>query len=447
MQNQLNRHKIVSFCQKLFYYYGFFSLVSLVFVNPWWDVFIKNLENRWAHDFKTPAVQYFVVCLLLGPGLIFFGKILNKVRRKFHMFFICLVGILCVVFLFDRLVLVKYGLSIWISDPVVHARHRPNSVRQWRNEYGPNDEVKYLKTNRYGYHDDDFPLLKPDDEFRVLVLGDSVVLGPHANLSETFCEQLQSLMSKRQPSKKYYYYQVMNTGIIGYGLEQQYEIFQEMLRFKPDMVFATFTLSDLVEDYVRDKKLGGSGFNNEGIIQVPNSFIGYLFHETGIGRLLLSAIWSSVKSSHDELKNKYTIEHMLENMDEEWVGEAFQRTLGNLQNIYDLGKTNNLEVVLIVSPRNYQLVAGHESLIIQKTVRDHAIKNGIEVIDLAPVFGQLWYLDIRNEILKGASAKDVDQFATRLLLKYFVDPSHYTPEGHRIIAELMYDSLKRKKLF
>jgi hypothetical protein len=92
-----------------------------------------------------------------------------------------LLGTLLVIFIIDRVLLTKYPLPRWESDPVLHYKHRPGTYT-WGKRY----DNKPIHINRYGFHDDDFPEKKADGELRGLIVGDSIVMGHGVTAAETF---------------------------------------------------------------------------------------------------------------------------------------------------------------------------------------------------------------------------------------------------------------------
>lgn len=80
------------------------------------------------------------------------------------------VTVVSMILLPDRFLLVIFGLSYWVPDPVLGYRHRPNAVRVQGSRLMPSQDHRLhgarTRINRYGHHDDDFPMIKPRDELR-----------------------------------------------------------------------------------------------------------------------------------------------------------------------------------------------------------------------------------------------------------------------------------------
>lgn len=59
--------------------------------------------------------------------------------------------------------------------------------------------------SKYGHHDENFPLKKNNNEFRGIIIGDSITMGHGVTNGEAFPNQLEHILKKRltimKPSK------------------------------------------------------------------------------------------------------------------------------------------------------------------------------------------------------------------------------------------------------
>lgn len=116
-------------------------------------------------------------------------------------------------------------------------------------------EPYYIKINSDGFRDREYPLKKPDDSFRIVVLGDSFTFGWGVNIEETFTFQLEKILNEKRLEKNF---EVLNFGVPGVNTEQEIEHFtKKALKYSPDLVILGFTNNDdeslkfytLIEDY------------------------------------------------------------------------------------------------------------------------------------------------------------------------------------------------------
>jgi hypothetical protein len=90
-----------------------------------------------------------------------------------------------------------------------------------------------LRTNANGFRDRERALAKPDDVFRIVVLGDSFVEAYQVQDDETFTRQLEQQLGNK--------FEVINLGIGGYGTAQALRMLKEIgLAYSPDLVLLSF---------------------------------------------------------------------------------------------------------------------------------------------------------------------------------------------------------------
>jgi hypothetical protein len=101
-----------------------------------------------------------------------------------------------------------------------------------------------VETNNYGMRDRARTLDKPPGEFRIAMLGDSVVEGVHVQPDEVVNIQLEKILRG-----KGYNAEVLNFGVEGIGTTQELLIYKEKVRqFHPDLVLLTFTSNDVMNN-------------------------------------------------------------------------------------------------------------------------------------------------------------------------------------------------------
>jgi hypothetical protein len=113
--------------------------------------------------------------------------------------------------------------------------------------YEPNPNARFHKyaVNSHGFRGREVSLEKPEDTFRIVFLGDSIVWGHQLDESETLAGQLESKLNLMSTTKKF---EVLNFGVSGYSTQQEVELFVERAqRFEPDFVIVGFCLNDFEE--------------------------------------------------------------------------------------------------------------------------------------------------------------------------------------------------------
>jgi lysophospholipase L1-like esterase len=103
----------------------------------------------------------------------------------------------------------------------------------------------HVVTNRWGFRDRDRTREKPPGEFRIALIGDSVVEGVHVNPDEVMNIQMEKLLQQQG----YKNVEVLNFGIEGIGTTQELIMYKERIRqFHPDLVILTVSDNDIMNN-------------------------------------------------------------------------------------------------------------------------------------------------------------------------------------------------------
>ena len=99
-----------------------------------------------------------------------------------------------------------------------------------------------VETNRWGFRDRDRVLEKPPGEFRIALIGDSVLEAVHVQPEQVINIQMEQLL-QRQGYKNI---EVMAFAVEGIGTTQEYLLYKEYARqFHPDLVVLLFSNNDV----------------------------------------------------------------------------------------------------------------------------------------------------------------------------------------------------------
>jgi len=419
---------------------GIIELFSCLAINPW-------IGKFWWHK---PIIQvydvifsYFFWSLCLGILTLLVGFLVIKTKVALIENIAISYLIISALLLSDRLLLAGIGLPLWVPDTKTHYRNRPNTLRNWGEKY----QNKLSWTNRYGHYDDNFPKQKSDDEFRGLILGDSVSMGHGVTSDEAFANQLEKIL--RKYGAVYNTYQIINTAVQGYSIWQEYQIFLKSLEFKPDFCALGFCMNDVTEPFSVSRNLGGPGLDYQGVMQISNAFFGYLVNETGYGRLVLGFFGPSKFRQVQKLQSIYNVSHMISHsFDDPKVQQAWKTTLSDLQRVNELANDNHIPFVLLIFPFNSQLFNQSQD-IPQKILIAYARQHNINAIDFTNIFQDQILEDIAtatNSVPEKLIAEDIQKIYPEYINIYYLDEDHFTAKGHQIIALRLFKYLRDKKL-
>lgn len=99
--------------------------------------------------------------------------------------------------------------------------------------------------NSWGLRDDEFPLEKLEDEYRILCLGDSFTFGYLLPVDESYPYKLEQLLVTKNRDK---HFQVINAGMSAYEINRELALLEELgIRFSPDLVTLQFQMMDPYE--------------------------------------------------------------------------------------------------------------------------------------------------------------------------------------------------------
>jgi lysophospholipase L1-like esterase len=202
-----------------------------------------QILNRYSHAYALFLAVLSVVALYLGWVLWKAGP--RAVRWTANIYALLISTVI-------MLVLVEWGMRLFnpfgvnlfhdlpyhmqgmVDDPLLGYKH-PDSVDYM---LGGNR----IRINSQGLRDQEIPLVKPDDEKRILVLGDSVVFGWGVSQGESFSDRMEPLLHERTGHQ----WQVINTGVNGYNTEQEAMFLRtEGLRYSPDYVLLVYVSNDV----------------------------------------------------------------------------------------------------------------------------------------------------------------------------------------------------------
>jgi len=340
---------------------------------------------------------------------------MNKIKN-----YLVIISTILLIIIIDRALLSYFGQPLWEWDEKLHYKHRINTIKYWESF-----NHKPIRINEYGQHDDSFPLKKKKKELRILNLGDSITMGHGVTKDETFSKYLEQILT--HSLKNYETVQAINAGVQGYSTFQELEVLKRDSIFEPDLVTIGFCLNDITEPFIVNKNFGGTGLDYHKVTQAPNKFLSYLLNETGFGRLIQEIRIRKLDARQEKLAELYDVRKMLLNKEDPIYQAQWAFTLKMLNNIYSFCKSRNIKVVLLIFPYTFQF---YEKNLIwaQSLLIKNAMENGVEYID---------FLDV---IKKKINSNQND------LKYYYLDEDHFTPLGHKIVAEELSNSIIKLSL-
>lgn len=111
-------------------------------------------------------------------------------------------------------------------------------------EYLDNHLVHY-KINSDGFRDEEYSVTKPNNTFRIVVLGDSYTFGLGMQLNETLPKQLEIKLNEDTKMN----YEVLNFGVPSFNTKEEVEMLKGIgLKYQPDSVIVAFMDNDVYDN-------------------------------------------------------------------------------------------------------------------------------------------------------------------------------------------------------
>ena len=102
-----------------------------------------------------------------------------------------------------------------------------------------------VKINSHGFRDYEYPVEKPDNTFRIVVVGDSITFGQGVELNQTYSKVLEKSLNEMNDDKNY---EVLNFGSPGYNIAEKVELLRiKAMKFSPDLVIFQYLGDDIVD--------------------------------------------------------------------------------------------------------------------------------------------------------------------------------------------------------
>jgi hypothetical protein len=140
--------------------------------------------------------------------------------------------------------------ALFMPDDRIGYRPRPGAAGPYRT---PEFEA-WTAINDAGVRDDRELGPKPPGEFRIAVLGDSMVMAVQVPIEETFVRRLEERLNAGGGTQRY---RVINAGVQGYGTVEQALFYTHVVSaFEPDLVvLAVFVGNDAAESAAAEYRL------------------------------------------------------------------------------------------------------------------------------------------------------------------------------------------------
>ncbi len=316
----------------------------------------------------------------------------------------------------QELVVNKNDSDFIVEEPASGYVYKPNLDTVISNS---NYRIR-IKTNSYGYRDDEWNL--PNEKNAILVLGDSFTAGYGVNKEQRWSDQLNRLIAEAGSNEKY---RIYNAAVSGYSLQQIEATFDKMFE-KVNAKAVIIGLNINVLDRLMDPYIYFRGFslkkskvpyavvdnNRLYILRSKNPFLKRIEFQI----VKYSLLYDFVMSKLLILKNDFT-KHSYEN-ENALLYETGKILLG----IKKKSISSNIRLIILpIVQHNKDMKFGNEVLSRYQEIRKFCTDNRIEFVDMLPAIDSR--IKSGSNFWIGADPhwnKIVHQIAAFELSRYFI---------------------------
>jgi hypothetical protein len=315
--------------------------------------------------------------------------------------------------------LVEFGLRPFAEPRTT--LFTPDRELGWRLVPGARDEWGGVRVsiNARGMRGPALDHEKPEGTLRILFLGDSVTFGYGVERDEDLFAQGVGRELTRRLGRPV---EIVNAGVGGYSPWQQALFFErEGVRYAPDLVVVGFVTEKLA--LVR---YGGEtrGWQLERTARgALDRWLSGSAVAAWLGDALARIRFGRDVSAGALREEAADVRRLARDPDAPAWRRAWSITTGNLDRIFALAASREIESMLVIFPYAFQLDAPARSGGPQRRLVAHALARGVPVLDLLPLLGA-----------RRGAAPD------------FIDESHLSPEGHRAVAAALVDFVMVQEL-
>lgn len=243
-----------------------------------------------------------------------------------------------------------------------------------------------MEVNSLGFRGAEIPRDKTPDEFRVLILGDSITWASYLPEEETYVRRLEGYLRKLLPGRKV---EVLNAGVGDVGLKEEIDILKERgLAARPDLVILSFYLNDSRPPWGFAGELGKRGWLRRHSLLAETIYKNLKLRrwnkEKGEDRLAWTKAMNRLNWKNDRRAFLHLAELAKYDWGAAWEPSSWSAIDRDLARLKTLSEENNFTVVVAVFPVAFQVYAAFREDAPQLILKKKAERLGFFYLDLLP---------------------------------------------------------------
>ena len=338
-----------------------------------------------------------------------------------------------------------------IPDEYVHHKLQPNTYARFNTA----DYDYVQRVNNLGLRGPDIDPAKKAGSYRILMLGDSFTMGLGVEDDQTFSALLEKSLRARSLKAHGKAIEVLNAGVGSYApILSLFQLTRDVGKLDPDLVVLNLDMSDLEQEtgYRSEAWFGPTGEIigvNGGEEATPAASLstrvrGWIYRHLYLTRVLvvyldeLTGATDAAEPTVENTVNVMTKTVLMHTLAEDSVVDRtreWRNIFDSILRIRDYCKAHHFKFLMTLYPWGHQVndrewVPGRRQFVPpgaaisdRSIVRLHQFcrENSIEVLDVFPAF----------RAYRGAA------------LLYYKHDMHWTPQGHRLMAQQLEQYLVR----
>lgn len=340
------------------------------------------------------------------------------------------------------------------SDTQVHHSFRPNTEASasdfdWKTTY---------KINSLGMRDYPYSIDKPENTFRILMMGDSFTEGQGVQMEQTFVKLLETKLREKIKDKNI---EVLNTGTLSYSPLLEYLYLKDRgLKLKPDLVVVNFDESDISDDLNYDAQaIKGEGaipigfpkieFKDEGepkdklLPFLPKEFKKFMRVNVRLYQVVGDSIRSKELRIYPEIGNTHVTvgdpisdRLLLTRDDVKDFNNLWTLTERNLDLIKKLLDENKIALVVATYPYGHQVSTKEWAVGRKMWSLDNDKVYGDRAMQKVEELGKKYNFQVVNVLEDFQKSSQEGKFPL-----FFKSDGHFTPLGHEVMAQALEEKL------
>jgi lysophospholipase L1-like esterase len=279
--------------------------------------------------------------------------------------------------------------AILIEETPRGRRLIPGSRAVVRN-HATSDRDVVIEINSAGFRDDELPAFPPDDEYRVLALGDSITWGDYLPAELVWVERVEAALADRDTSTRV---EVVNAGIGNIGIIEEIDLLLDRgLALHPDLVLLAFYLNDSLPPQAFVEQLAEPGWLRQRSVLIDQVYRNAKFLSWFRGAGLQSMRWIEAQDQLDWAHDRAAFDELVEAAAYEWGVAWRDESWGvidrELEKLATLSRWRGFDVAIVFFPVKYQVYADFLEDTPQRTLAAKAAALDFHYLDLLPMLRQ-----------------------------------------------------------